>query len=214
MLTLNRQRPSPVGVTRLARWLKAGLPVVAPTETQYALLADATSAAAIEAVRAIKGRSYRQPFSVFVLDAAWLPRWGIRLPLAARTLASAFWPGPLTLILPAGNPIFAPLGGCGRSVGVRVSPEPIVQRLLVELGHPLVATSANPSGRQLPPTAENRWLAKQVEQGRVIWARPARFFRRDASTVVDCTGPVPRQRRAGPIPRDRWQAVVAETRRS
>jgi L-threonylcarbamoyladenylate synthase len=208
-MQLNRHRPARACVAQLACRLKAGLPVVVPTETQYALLADATSEAAVSAVLAIKGRSSQQPFSVFVLDAAWLDRWGIGCPPAARVLAEAFWPGPLTLILPTENPIFAHLGGNRRSVGIRVTPEPVVRFLLEQLARPLVATSANPSGRSLPPAAENRWLATEAAGGRVVWVRPWRYLRHDASTVVDCTVRVFRQLRAGPIGLDQWRAVVA-----
>ncbi|MBI3873028.1 MAG: threonylcarbamoyl-AMP synthase [candidate division Zixibacteria bacterium] len=192
----------------LSRRLQRGLVVVLPTETQYALAADATNKRAVATVRRIKGRPFDQPFSVFLPCTDDLERWGVALPPAAGLLAAAFWPGPLTLLLPTRNPILARLGQRG-SIGIRVSSEPIIASLLRALPVPLVATSANPSGRNLDPRDENRWLANRAASGELVWARPGRFIRRQASTIVDCRGPDPRQLRAGPISERQWRAALA-----
>ncbi|MEW5702507.1 MAG: L-threonylcarbamoyladenylate synthase [Candidatus Zixiibacteriota bacterium] len=213
IVSFNRRRPSPGLVARLGDRLLHGGIVIAPTETRYALLADATSAPAVQAVREIKGRSRMLPFSVFVLDVSWCHAWGMRLNTVARHLAGEFWPGPMTLILPVRDFRFALPGGRRGTIGIRVTPEPIVKRLLALMGRPLIATSANPSGRILSCREENRWLSGLVARWGVIWARPRRYVRRDASTVVDCAAAGARQLRAGPISPEQWMMAAGRGNR-
>jgi len=209
IIRLDRAHPSAQLVRRLRRHLANGGAAVFPTETQYALSADATSDPGLARVRLIKGRSRNQPFSVFFADRLTLTDWGITLPDWAESLAEAFWPGPLTLILPAHNRIFRRLGGRGHTAGVRVSPEPIVGCLCRMLGRPLIATSANPSGLLLSPPAENRWLAGQAaRRGGLIWARPVLFRRRTPSTILDCSGRRARLVRDGAIPERIWRQAL------
>jgi L-threonylcarbamoyladenylate synthase len=191
----------------LVRCLSGGGLAVIPTETQYALTADATSADAMQHVRVVKGRAADQPISVFFPNAGVLARWKIVLPERAQPLADAFWPGPLTLILPTTNAVFRPLGAPG-SVGVRVSSEPIVGLLTERMDCPLIATSANPSGTVLSASAENAWLSDGVASGHFLWARPNRFHRRLPSTVLDCCGTRPKLIRAGAIPTETWRSVL------
>jgi L-threonylcarbamoyladenylate synthase len=206
-----RRHPSPAVVARLARCLNREQLAVIPTETQYALTADALSRRAVECVRALKGRVPQQPFSVFLQSMEDLQAWRIRVPHWAECLTDAFWPGPLTLILPTSNPVFRILGGAG-SVGVRMSPEPIVRSLLATLKRPLIATSANPSGAVLSLAAENRWLEARAQEASVLWARPGRYRRRSPSTVIDCCGRKPKLLRAGAVPASQWQRVLRDGR--
>lgn len=207
VIPIDRRAPASSAIVRLKRQLLRGRLVVLPTETQYALSADATNKIAVELIRRLKGRS-QKPFSVFLPGLDTLPAWGIACPPAAVRLANAFWPGPLTLILSTDNPMFGRLGGSAPTVGVRVSPEPIVALVLARTARPLVATSANPSGRILTPEAENQWLGWQAAAGHVLWARPLRYGRRPASTVIDLTGSRPRELRAGAVSADAWSAVL------
>ncbi len=206
---LDRKRPSSVSIRRLSEALGQHRPVVLPTETQYALACDATSAEAVNAVRAIKGRDFDAPFSIFLPAIDALARWRIGCPDYAKRLTESLWPGPLTLILPTSNPIFKFLGGDGRSAGIRVTPEPVIAMLLDRTRKPLVATSANPSGAVLDPRAENQWLEALAMSGTLVWARPPRMQRRAASTIIDCTGKVPREIRPGPITKAEWNAALA-----
>jgi L-threonylcarbamoyladenylate synthase len=208
IIHLNRRNPSRSHVRRLSDLLLAGTPVVLPTETQYALACDATSKAAIASVRAIKGRQPSAPFSVFLPGISALEPWRIDYPEYAVLLAGQFWPGALTLILPTSNPIFKLLGGDGRSVGVRCTPEPIIASLLIATSRPIVATSANPSGVVMDARAENRWLTGLANGGELVWVKPDRYIRKTASTVIDCTGKVPRELRPGPISKAAWNAAL------
>lgn len=208
IIHLDRSNPSSSQLRRLSDLLIADRPVVLPTETQYALACDATSISAIAAVRVIKGRQPSSPFSVFLPGISALKQWRIDCPEYAVLLAERFWPGPLTLILPTSNPIFKLLGGEGRSVGVRCTPEPIIARLLMATNRPIVATSANPSGVVMNARAENRWLARLAAGGGLTWVKPDRYIRKPASTVIDCTGKVPRELRPGPIAKAAWNAAL------
>jgi L-threonylcarbamoyladenylate synthase len=208
ILTLHRQRPLRSQTQLLSNLLLAGTPVVLPTETQYALACDATSKTAIAAVRAIKGRQPSAPFSVFLAGIDDLKRWRVGCPEYARSLAIRFWPGPLTLILPTRNPIFKLLGGDGKTVGVRCTPEPVITMLLREISRPLVATSANPTGVVMNPCHENSWLRQRAVAGELVWAKPERFVRKPASTIIDCTGKVPRELRPGTVSKAAWNAAL------
>jgi L-threonylcarbamoyladenylate synthase len=208
VIPIDRHHPAPSDLLVLARHLRRGRPVVLPTETQYALAADATSQDATARVRQIKGRGAKSPFSIFLAGVESCAQWRIKVPECAALLAHHFWPGPVTLILPTANPLFKLLGGKGDSVGVRVTPEPVIAELLARLRGPLLATSANPSGVLLAPEAENRWLAAQARSGDLLWAKPTRYHRRRASTIIDCTGRVPIQLRPGPISEAEWRSVL------
>ncbi|MBI5868441.1 MAG: threonylcarbamoyl-AMP synthase [candidate division Zixibacteria bacterium] len=206
-----RRHPTGRLIRILERHLLAGGVAILPTETQYALAAIATSKRNVARVRTIKGRSHKLPFSVFLPDHQSLRRWHVDLPESAELLAEAFWPGPMTLILPTRHPALRRLGG-GATVGIRVSPEPLIEKLCRRLGTPLLATSANPSGLVLSARAENHWLSSQVEVHGMIWARPARYKRHVTSTVLDCTRPRIRVVRPGAIPeRIWWQALPSDT---
>jgi len=211
IIRYDRDAPSRSLITALSRQIGAGRAAVIPTETQYALAADATSETAIAAVRLIKGRSARQPFSVFFANAQMLEQWRIRIPSWAQPLTDSFWPGPLTLILPSRGSTFRRLGSPG-SVGVRISPEPLVQALIQTVKRPLLATSANPSGIVLSTRDENNWLADGAESGKFVWARPRRYDRRPPSTVLDCCGSRPKLIRAGAIDAGQWRRALGDNR--
>jgi L-threonylcarbamoyladenylate synthase len=211
IIRFNRAHPSVHSLQGVLRHLAGGGVAVLPTETQYALSADATSNKGLARVRLIKGRPEGQPFSVFFPDRQALADWGITLPEWAESLAEAFWPGPMTLILPTRSKVFRGLGGGRQTVGVRVSPEPLIHQLCRKLDRPLVATSANPSGLVLSSRAENLWLTRQVAEHEMIWARPAIFRRHESSTILDCSGNRVRLVRDGAIPAQIWkQALTAE----
>lgn len=121
-----------------------------PTETFYGLGVDALDPAALDRLRALKGRGAEKAISVLV-DAATLDAVVAEISPRARALMDAHWPGPLTLALPArpGLPEGLVMDGC---IAVRHSPHPIAQALVAALGRPITATSANAAGAP-PPTS-------------------------------------------------------------
>ncbi|MEO5867653.1 MAG: L-threonylcarbamoyladenylate synthase [Sphingomonas sp.] len=141
-------------IAEAARLVAAGQPVAVPTETVYGLAADATDAAAVARIYAAKGRPSFNPLIVHVLDFAaanMLAAFDHR----AELLAAAFWPGPLTLVLPKRpNAPIASLVTAGlETIAVRVPAHPAIRALLAATGKPLAAPSANTSGSISPTRA-------------------------------------------------------------
>ena len=120
--------------------------VVYPTETFYGLGARALSRPAVGAVAALKGRDVAKPIAVIVSESAMLARIVDRLPPLAERLMARFWPGPLTLVLPARSDLPPELTAGTGAIGVRVSSHPVARGLAAMLGEPITATSANPGG--------------------------------------------------------------------
>lgn len=128
--------------------LRRGEVAVFPTETLYGLAADALNPAAVERVAALKGRAANSPIAVIIAERAMLAQIAAEVSPLAEKLIARFWPGPLTLVLPAKKDLPAPLVNAEGKIGVRVSSHPVAARLARELGRPLTATSANPSGAE------------------------------------------------------------------
>ncbi len=144
----------PTDVQRAAELLRSGALVAFPTETVYGLGADATNDRAVAQIFAAKGRPHFNPLIAHVADFEMARRIAVFDDQAER-LASAFWPGPLTLVLPlrpeAG---IAPLVTAGLdTIALRVPDLPLAHTLLEAVGGPVAAPSANPSGRISPTTA-------------------------------------------------------------
>ncbi len=141
-----------------ARLLEAGKLVAIPTETVYGLAADASNPDAVAAIFRAKGRPSNHPVIVHVARDADLSRWASELPDEARQLIDAFWPGPLTLILPRAASVPAAVTGGQDSVGLRCPSHPVAQALLQEFRGGqggLAAPSANRFGRVSPTTAQH-----------------------------------------------------------
>jgi L-threonylcarbamoyladenylate synthase len=145
-------RGTPRNLTRLAQALRAGELVAVPTETVYGLAANALDAAACRRIFSAKGRPAHDPLIVHVHSLAQL--FEIARPNdAAFRLAQAFWPGPLTLVLPKKSCVPDVVSAGLPSVAVRMPSHPLFRRLLQETGLPLAAPSANPFGYVSPTTA-------------------------------------------------------------
>ncbi|HVY19889.1 MAG TPA: L-threonylcarbamoyladenylate synthase [Bauldia sp.] len=151
-----RSASDPAAVAEAAGLLRAGELVAMPTETVYGLAADATNARAVAGIFAAKGRPRFNPLIVHVPDAAAAQSIVTFTDEAAR-LAAAFWPGPLTLVLPRrGDAVIADLVTAGLpTIAIRVPSHPVAQALLQETGRPLAAPSANRSGHVSATTAQH-----------------------------------------------------------
>jgi L-threonylcarbamoyladenylate synthase len=143
-------------IAEAARLILAGEPVAVPTETVYGLAADATNAAAVVRIYEAKGRPEFNPLIVHVPDVTVGERIGTFSP-EARALAEAYWPGPLTLVVPLrGQAGIASIVTAGLpTIGIRVPAHPAMQALLAVIGRPLAAPSANASGSISPTRAEH-----------------------------------------------------------
>ena len=184
--------------------LRAGGVAALPTDTLYALAANARDADAVGRVFDIKGRQAGKPLPLFVTDIVMAERIAFLDSAAARRLAHRFWPGVLTLVLRR-RPEFqsAALTG-GETVALRVPDHHLARETVRLLGEPITATSANRSGGRDPDTAAEvrRQLGDAVDlivDGGVC---PVGV----SSTIVDCTGDTARIRRQGAMP----AAVISE----
>lgn len=153
---IDNLRPDPAGIDKAVAYLRAGDLVAFPTETVYGLGADATNDEAVATVFSAKGRPSFNPLIVHVanIDAARaLAKWND----AADTLAQAFWPGPLTLVLPLvpGHGLSPQVTGGLDTIAIRAPAHPAARSLLSAFKLPIAAPSANPSGRISPTQADH-----------------------------------------------------------
>ena len=139
----------PVDLADAAAALRAGELVVFPTETFYAIGADPMQPNALAAILQVKGREPDKPIALTAADTVSAFGVARAVPAAARWLAETFWPGPLTVVLPARQGLDEALIGPSGGIGVRVSPHPTARALAAAVGGLLTATSANLSGE--PP---------------------------------------------------------------
>lgn len=187
--------------------LRRGGLVAFPTETVYGLGADALNPEAVARIFAAKGRPADNPLIVHVTGieqagpavvAAW--------PDVARRLAERFWPGPLTLVLPAGPAVPAAVRAGLPTVAVRCPAHPVAQALIAAAGTPVAAPSANRSGRPSPTRAEDVWADLGPHLDLLLDAGPVSVG--VESTVVDVTAWPPRLLRPGGLPVEDLEVVL------
>lgn len=176
----------------------AGEVVALPTETVYGLAANAWDADAVRRIYAAKGRPSNNPLIVHVADEVMLTQCVTAWPAGAVALARAFWPGPLTLVLPANVkrvPIEVRAGG--DTVAVRWPSHPLMLAVIRACGFPLAAPSANPSNAISPTTAQHVQSGLGERIPLIVDGGPSAVG--IESTVVDCTGSAPVVLRPGSI---------------
>lgn len=154
MMETRHLQPNPEGIDEAARLLSAGELVAIPTETVYGLAADAMNSEAVSSIYVAKGRPSDNPLIVHIADIKdWEPLV-THIPDNARKLAEAYWPGPLTIILPASEKVPKVVTGGLTTVAVRLPSHPIAQAVILRSGCPLAAPSANRSGSPSPTNAQ------------------------------------------------------------
>jgi L-threonylcarbamoyladenylate synthase len=185
--------------------LQAGKLVVYPTETFYAIGADAFSRVALQRLFRAKGREEGRPIGLIAADTSMAFSVAREVPIDARRLADAFWPGPLTIVMPAREEIAPELAGPD-GVGVRVSPNPVARSLSAGLGRPITATSANLSGAAPASTiAEARaGLGGKVK----VYLEGEKLTALVPSTVIAVNGSGWKMVRVGAISAERIAAVL------
>jgi L-threonylcarbamoyladenylate synthase len=184
-------------IARAAALLRAGELVAFPTETVYGLGADAGNADAVRRIFAAKGRPADHPVIVHLAEPAGVAQWARAVPEAARRLAAAFWPGPLTLILPRAAHVSDAVTGGQDSVGLRVPSHPVARALLATFGGGIAAPSANRYGRISPTTATH--VADDLGDAVALILDGGASDVGIESTIVACTGDDPVLLRPGGI---------------
>jgi len=198
----------PAAIAAAAQALQQGALVGLPTETVYGLGADAANEAAVAKIFAAKGRPSDHPLIVHVADAAGVAHFAHAVPDFAQQLMQAFWPGPLTLILPRRSDVGAAAAGGQDSIGLRCPAHPVAHALLLAaraLGvHGVAAPSANKFGRVSPTSAAH----VQGEFGDSLLVLDGGACEVGIeSTIIDCTRGAPVLLRPGQISREQVQAA-------
>ena len=204
----------PQSIAAAADSIRAGGLIGLPTETVYGLAADADNEAAVAQIFKAKGRPADHPLIVHVADASAVGHYAADLPEFAQRLMTAFWPGPLTVILPRRLGVATASAGGNSTVGLRCPSHPVARRLLSELASAdgpfgrkvwgLAAPSANQFGRVSPTTASH----VQGEFGDallILDGGPCDVG--IESTIIDCSRGAPVLLRPGAITPEQVQAV-------
>lgn len=193
-------------VLAAAEHLRAGGAVAIPTETVYGLAADATRRDAVDLIYRIKGRPATNPVIVHVASIAMARRCARTWPATADHLAAAFWPGPLTLVLPRSDLVPDNVTAGGDSVGIRWPSHPFAQSLIRTCGFPLAAPSANRANAISPTTATHVAHSLGSAVTLIIDGGPCQVGLE--STVVDLTGEAARILRPGVIHEESLGTIV------
>lgn len=200
-------------IAQAAQALAAGGLVAFPTETVYGLGADAGNDQAVAAIFAAKGRPSDHPLIVHVPDSAAAGHFAAAVPPVAARLMQAFWPGPLTLILPRRPDRGQAAAGGQASIGLRCPAHPVAHALLLACAratppvHGLAGPSANRFGRVSPTTAAH--VASEFDDSLLVLdggAAPVGI----ESAIVDCTRGVPVLLRPGVLTRAQVEAACGE----
>ena len=193
-----------------ARFIQRGEVVAFPTETVYGLGADIFNEEAVEKIFIAKGRPADNPLIAHVFDLSQLEQITSGIPETAAKLIEAFFPGPLTLILPKNERVPSAATAGLKTIGVRMPKDAVARQFLRACAVPVVAPSANLSGRPSPTT----WQAVRADLG----GRIGCILKGDRtkigleSTVVDCSGEAPVILRAGAVTLEELSEVIPQTK--
>ena len=198
-LPANASCPPLDAVRRASSLIRCGHVVAARTDTLYGLLADASNEAAVRRVFRAKGRPESKPILVLVDSRAQLARLVRSFPPEFSVLARAFWPGPLTLVLPASDRASASVTASTGTVAIRQPNSPLVRAVARHAGRALTGTSANLSGRLGARSAGE--VVSQLRFRVPLVLDSGRVSTSDPSTIVDLTAGRPRILRQGRVSR-------------
>jgi len=205
-LRVDPLHPDPAVIARGAELLRAGQLVAFPTETVYGLGAHALDPAAVQRIYEAKGRPAFNPVIVHVADTSEVGSVVAEWPEAAQRAARAFWPGPLTLVLPKRPEVPDSITAGLPTVAVRVPSHPVALALLRASGVPIAAPSANRYTEISPTTA--RHVEKALGDRVPLIIDGGATTVGIESTVVDLTGPRPRLLRPGVLDPVSLEAVL------
>lgn len=208
LISIDPRAPDAATVEEAASVLARGGLVAFPTETVYGLGADALNAEAVERIFEVKGRPADNPIIVHVGDPAEIDGLVTAVPAPARALIARFWPGPLTLVLPAVPAVPAVTRGGLPTVAVRMPDHPVALALIRAAGRPLAAPSANISGRPSPTTAQHVLADLGSKVDLILDAGPTPVG--VESTVLDLATTLPTLLRPGGVPLEALQEAVGE----
>ncbi len=195
------------GVRRAVEALQNGDLVVLPTDTVYGVAADAFSPAAVARLLAAKGRGRDMPVPVLVGSPQGLHGLAADVTPQMTTLVDCYWPGPLTIIVPAAPTVAWDLGDTRGTVALRMPQHPVALEVLQATG-PLAVSSANRTGMAPPVTAAE--AERQLGDSVAVYLEAGSSGDAVASTIVDLTGQWPVVRRSGALSLEELQGLLPE----
>ena len=196
LIEIDPEQPSPEAIERAAAALRRGEVVAIPSDALYTLVADPFNLAAVGRVFHAKGREAQRSLPLLVSDVLMAEELVRDLSSRFYMLARRFWPGPLTIIVPASSRVPLKVTGNTGRLGVRQSKSPVANALLEWLQQPLIATSANISGM---PTCRSGIETFGMMDGRVNLVLDGGLSAGGGSTTVDITEPYWRMIKEGSI---------------
>jgi L-threonylcarbamoyladenylate synthase len=196
-LPIDPARPDERSLSRAVEFIRCGEVVAIPTDTLYGLAANPFDAAAVRRVFEVKGRADGQPLPLIAADMGQIAAQVGQLPVPALQLAARFWPGPLTLVVPAPARLAGGVSGGTGTVGVRVPNHMVARKLCDVAGTMLTATSANVSGEL--PSADPDHVMRTLGQRVALLLDAGPTPGGPPSTVIDVTGGQIRLVRTGAI---------------
>lgn len=196
LIEIDPECPQPEAIHRAAAAIRSGKVVSIPTDALYSLVADPFNLHAVGQVFVAKGRESHRSLPLLVTDVLMAEDLAKELPARFYVLVRRFWPGPLTIIVPASAQVPLKVTGNTGRLAVRQPRSKVANALLEELGQPLIATSANISGR---PTCRTGVEVFAMMDGRVDLVLDGGLCSGTGSTTIDITEPVWRLIREGAV---------------
>ena len=186
--------------------LKRGEPVAFPTETVYGLGAPVFQEAAVSKIFSLKGRPADNPLIVHVSSLEEISRLALDIPDSFFLLAQSFWPGPLTMVLKKRSEVPSIVSAGHSTIAVRMPDHPLALRLIKAVGEPLVAPSANLSGRPSPTTAQD--VLEDLKEKNLLVLDGGECRIGIESTVISLIGPQPVLLRPGAVSQQQLEKVL------
>ena len=205
---METQRLTSNDIEKAAELLRAGKLVGIPTETVYGLGANGLDPDAVARIFAAKGRPQDNPLILHIPSADHLARYCRDIPDSAYALAGAYWPGPLTMILPRREVVPDVVTAGLDTVGMRCPSHPVCRAILEAADIPVAAPSGNTSGRPSPTTAAHMWEDMDGKIDAIVDGGPCTVG--VESTIIDLTCTPPRLLRPGGVTLEQLEAVLGE----
>jgi L-threonylcarbamoyladenylate synthase len=205
LIEIDAQQPSPEAISQAAAIIRKGGVVAMPSDALYTLVADPLNLAAVGRVFKAKGREAQRSLPLLVSDLMMAEELAKDLTKRFYFLARHYWPGPLTLIVPASAKVPLKVTGNTGRLGIRQSQSPVAQNLLEQLGQPVISTSANLSGQ---PTSRTGIEVFAALDGAVDLVLDAGACTGEGATTVDVTEPYWRVIKEGSITEKELQKTL------
>ena len=196
------------GIQKAVELLRQGEIVAIPTETVYGIAADATNGTAVKKIFEAKGRPQDNPLIVHIGDLAMAEGLVAEIPPRAQKLAEAFWPGPMTIIMPRGPRVCDEVCAGLDSVGIRMPSHPVVREFFRLGAVPFAAPSANLSGSPSPTNAQDVFSDMNGRLPLILDGGESQVG--VESTVISVAGDQPVLLRPGYITKEQMEAVLGE----